>query len=100
MLLLRHYCNSIKIHTCNLHFLTPPMLQMFANHEERCVHFEQPSSWVIGEGGLVKFTLDSDVVTSPADYIAIYKVLCSRCGTSPRNNTDDPLMVLQNLTNI
>ena len=52
---------------------------MFANHEERCIHFEQPVSWVIGEGGVVKFTLDTDVVTSPADYIAVYKVhwVCS-----------------------
>lgn len=47
---------------------------MFANHEERCVNFRPLGTWVVGEGGPFKFTLDSDVVISPWDYIALYKV--------------------------
>lgn len=49
-------------------------IKMFANHEDRCVHFHEPGTWLLGEGGPVKFTLDSDVITSPSDYVALYKV--------------------------
>ncbi|XP_066985297.1 phosphatidylinositol 4,5-bisphosphate 5-phosphatase A-like [Macrobrachium rosenbergii] len=48
-------------------------IKVFANHEDRCVRFQPIGTWYIGEGGNVKFTLDSDVVASPWDYIALYK---------------------------
>lgn len=48
-------------------------IKVFANHEERCVHFQPVSEWVVGEGGKVLYTTDADVQPSPWDYIALYK---------------------------
>ncbi|KAK4311833.1 hypothetical protein Pmani_016704 [Petrolisthes manimaculis] len=49
-------------------------IKVFANHEERCVRFQAVGTWLVGEGGQFNLTLDSDVTTSPWDYISIYKV--------------------------
>lgn len=54
-------------------------VQVFANHEERCVRFTCIGTWLVGEGGPVKFTIDSDVVTSTWDYVALYKVFKHLC---------------------
>ncbi|XP_027219246.1 phosphatidylinositol 4,5-bisphosphate 5-phosphatase A [Penaeus vannamei] len=48
-------------------------IKVFANHEERCVRFTCIGTWLVGEGGPVKFTIDADVTTSTWDYVALYK---------------------------
>ncbi|CAL4130176.1 unnamed protein product, partial [Meganyctiphanes norvegica] len=48
-------------------------IKVFANHEERCVHFQPVVEWVVGEGGKVTYSTDADVTPSPWDYIALYK---------------------------
>lgn len=68
--------SPIEVYTQSDHkpVTTTYKVKVFANHDDRCVRFQPMGTWVVGEGGPVKISLDSDVVTSPWDYIALYKV--------------------------
>lgn len=67
------------------HYNSAIILQVFANHEERCVRFQAVGTWLVGEGGQFNLILDSDVTTSPWDYISIYKVRTVCCTKGHKN---------------
>ncbi|XP_047740150.1 phosphatidylinositol 4,5-bisphosphate 5-phosphatase A [Hyalella azteca] len=49
------------------------LIKVFSDHRERCVRLQPTGDWRVCEGGTATVSLDSDVVVSNSDYIALFK---------------------------